>query len=387
MTDRSNNPDSRFEPLDRAVSVLFNRLGVRAPEEAFSAEHLAAALQVPSTNQLELFSAQLESRLNQIEHAILVSRDLTIHELAANINALNDLAHSCLTVIHELGAKLDDLEDDVHNDIKRMLTLPAATLFISTQMDLLIANEDVGLIAYLSRHGLDIEPPVRAILTRLVEEGDTAIDIGANYGLHTIPLGLRVGPNGLVIAVEPHPQCFHYLLQNCHLNGLASRIHAVPAAVSSESGVGTLHAADHSPHSSFFESLAGSSPEATTCDLVTIDDLTEDLAGPLKVVKMDIEGGEPLAWEGARTTRVRYPDTSFILEWSSENLSAAGSSRATLIRSLSGEGYRVLGITDCGLIEMHDLGLRDHAVESIFVSRDEDAIHRAQIALATSRDG
>ena len=41
---------------------------------------------------------------------------------------------------------------------------------------------------------------------RLVKPGDVVMDVGANWGIHTLLLSKLVGPSGLVIALEPLPQ-------------------------------------------------------------------------------------------------------------------------------------------------------------------------------------
>src|SRR5438045_1307955 len=46
----------------------------------------------------------------------------------------------------------------------------------------------------------------------LVREGDTVIDIGANWGLHTILLSQCVGRSGRVIAVEPEVRALSELV-------------------------------------------------------------------------------------------------------------------------------------------------------------------------------
>jgi FkbM family methyltransferase len=54
------------------------------------------------------------------------------------------------------------------------------------------------------------------------KKGDTVIDIGAAFGLHTITSSKQVGPNGKVIAIEAHPDSFEMLNRNIKLNGLTN---------------------------------------------------------------------------------------------------------------------------------------------------------------------
>jgi FkbM family methyltransferase len=49
--------------------------------------------------------------------------------------------------------------------------------------------------------------------------GDFVVDVGANIGEVAIVCGQRVGPAGHVLAFEPHPRIFGYLLGNLRLNG------------------------------------------------------------------------------------------------------------------------------------------------------------------------
>jgi len=62
------------------------------------------------------------------------------------------------------------------------------------------------------------EPHIRQTLKRLIREGDTVIDIGANIGTHTIYMSKLVGEKGNVIAFEPnennHNSLFFSLLLN-----------------------------------------------------------------------------------------------------------------------------------------------------------------------------
>ena len=62
-------------------------------------------------------------------------------------------------------------------------------------------------------------------LDRLVREGDTIIDIGANIGAHTIHMAQKVSNSGKIYALEPTDYAFNKLSQNVNNNpDLSSRV-------------------------------------------------------------------------------------------------------------------------------------------------------------------
>ena len=60
------------------------------------------------------------------------------------------------------------------------------------------------------------------LMCKLIEPGDTVIDVGANIGSFTVPLANRVGAAGRVYAVESHAETFQVLCANLALNGLSN---------------------------------------------------------------------------------------------------------------------------------------------------------------------
>ena len=61
-------------------------------------------------------------------------------------------------------------------------------------------------------------------LRSFLREGDVAIDIGAHTGDSTLPIGLAVGPRGVVFALEPNPYVFKVLAATATLNPQKARI-------------------------------------------------------------------------------------------------------------------------------------------------------------------
>src|SRR5262249_28834498 len=48
--------------------------------------------------------------------------------------------------------------------------------------------------------------PLSEALARLITQGDTVFDVGANVGYTTLLCAVAAGPNGTVHSFEPHPQ-------------------------------------------------------------------------------------------------------------------------------------------------------------------------------------
>src|SRR5215469_2942786 len=66
------------------------------------------------------------------------------------------------------------------------------------------------------------EPEVVCAMERIVREGDTVIDGGANIGFFTVYLAHLVGPKGKVIAIEPGQNNIWKLEENVRLNKLTN---------------------------------------------------------------------------------------------------------------------------------------------------------------------
>ena len=125
-----------------------------------------------------------------------------------------------------------------------------------------------------------------------VNLGDTVFDIGASAGITSMAFAKMVGPNGKVIALEPDKTSFEKLKSNLRCNSVTNVL-ALP--------MGVWNKKDRV----FFDSKGQSSQTGFGDDFInvtTIDNLTETYGKP-NLVKMDIEGAELEALEGAKLTR------------------------------------------------------------------------------------
>ncbi len=170
-------------------------------------------------------------------------------------------------------------------------------LYVSTA-DLPLDHAHAGLIVRGT-----LEPPVQEALRRLLAPGDVFYDIGANVGFFTLVGGRLVGPAGRVVAFEPVPWCANAVGRNIELNGFEhAEIRA--EAVGAADGSARLFVVGEASWS-HLESTGRHADVREEIDVavVSIDSLVA--AGtipPPDVMKIDTEGAELQAIEGARAT-------------------------------------------------------------------------------------
>ena len=174
-------------------------------------------------------------------------------------------------------------------------------LYVSTA-DLPLDHAHAGLIVRGT-----LEPPVQEALRRLLAPGDVFYDVGANVGFFTLIGARLVGPAGRVVAFEPVPWCATAVAHNIALNGFAhAEIRA--EAVGGADGPSRLLVVGEASWS-HLESTGRHADvrDEIDVDVVALDSLVA--AGtipPPDVLKIDTEGAELQAIEGARATIARH---------------------------------------------------------------------------------
>ena len=135
-----------------------------------------------------------------------------------------------------------------------------------------------------------------------IEEDDVVYDIGANTGLYTL-FAAKECPDGKVIAFEPYPPNLSLLKQDIARNQLQN-VETVDIALSDS--VGSIEFSQPAEDDMGYGSSAieATESEATiNVPTTTGDQLIDDGEIPApNVVKIDVEGSEPLVLEGLETT-------------------------------------------------------------------------------------
>jgi FkbM family methyltransferase len=148
------------------------------------------------------------------------------------------------------------------------------------------ADREMGVAMGLGLY----EPTSVALVKRLVRPGMRCLDIGAQTGFYTCLMASRTGSEGSVTAIEPMPQSFELLTRNVHENGYQDRVKLHPIGASDADGSLTVSAV-----SNMFVVAQVDGAQRVEIPSRRLQSL---LAGPLDVVKIDIEGHEPAALRG-----------------------------------------------------------------------------------------
>lgn len=161
----------------------------------------------------------------------------------------------------------------------------------------LFYRETIGFSVLL--HG-SFEQAESDYLCRLAQPGGTVVDVGANVGLHTIPLALAVG-TGKVMAFEPVPENVKRLQENVERNRLRN-VEIYPFALSDEDGSATMHLSRDPAYGTLMSTavahVAGESIETSTRRL---DDVWRMAGQPaVSAIKVDVEGAELRVLRGAK---------------------------------------------------------------------------------------
>jgi FkbM family methyltransferase len=158
-------------------------------------------------------------------------------------------------------------------------------------------REDVGLTTLL---GGGFEQTELEYASQLARPATTAVDVGANVGLHTVVLARAVGPKGHVLAVEPEPSNVGRLRGNVARNNLTNvEIH--PLALADRAGPGELHiATDGMYHSLGVIHEGRAAGRDVSVPTETLDQIWERAGSPpVSFVKIDTEGTELRVLQGA----------------------------------------------------------------------------------------
>ncbi|MFQ5970270.1 MAG: FkbM family methyltransferase [Nitrososphaerales archaeon] len=152
------------------------------------------------------------------------------------------------------------------------------------------------------------------------KEGDVFLDIGAHIGRYTIIGSKRIGENGKVVAVEPHPGNFEMLNRNIKLNGLTN-VTTLNCAVYDKEMRVRLYLTDEFGSSGHHSLIVETREKFVEVNANTLDYLSQLLGiGEVNWIKIDVEGAEFEVLKGAHNVLTNSKDLTLLIEVHSPDL-------------------------------------------------------------------
>jgi FkbM family methyltransferase len=186
----------------------------------------------------------------------------------------------------------------------------------------------------------------RDLFLRMVEPGLTVVDGGAHIGVYSVLASEAVRPHGRVLAFEPDPYNFRALLHNVQAHA-AGNVSISARALGAASGRAAFHLSRSTIGSSFFR--RGDTARVETVEVTCLDDeLHALLPGAPLLVKLNVEGAEPLVLDGMRPVLERAGRMTLFVEVHGPLLREAGTDPVSLVERLEGLGF------DLAWIDVHD---------------------------------
>jgi len=124
-------------------------------------------------------------------------------------------------------------------------------------------------------------------------------DVGAHIGLFTLRISKQAS-NSKIIAIEPNPINFKFLVKNISINGLEDRVHALNVAVGKRKERAVLYLSKVSRGDSSMKRWHDTGTDGVLIvDVIPLDDVLFKLEmGVCDLIKIDVEGMESEVLEG-----------------------------------------------------------------------------------------
>ena len=214
------------------------------------------------------------------------------------------------------------------------------TWFDGLQLDVVLGN-DQSRCLYV---GGSIEPNELAFVGRFLRPGMVAVDAGANEGWFSTFMARRVGPDGLVLAVEPSQRERTRLVRNLSINGMGN-VHVASEGLGAGAGHAVLHIADpeHNGQNTLgrFVYEGVRSAGDVEIKLQRLDELAGQLGRRIDLIKIDVEGAELAVLRGAEQI-LKESKPVILFELLDAALRAQGSSACEVLEFLKQRGFSIL---------------------------------------------
>jgi FkbM family methyltransferase len=189
----------------------------------------------------------------------------------------------------------------------------------------------------------EYEPAEARTCTELIDPSRDAIDVGANIGFFSVLLAKSLNPGRRLLSIEPTTGAMERLKSNIERNRVADRVVLFHGVVSNTDGEASIHVIDGKEEYASLGAIVhpsakGLSVSRRPVPCSTLDSLVERFELDPGFVKIDVEGFEGAAFEGAKRT-LRDHRPIVLSELDDALLGQNGSSAEAVLALFETAGY------------------------------------------------
>ncbi len=196
---------------------------------------------------------------------------------------------------------------------------------------------------------------------RLITPGMKIVDIGAHIGYFSRIFSRLVGENGVVYCFEPDPE--NYVILEKNIAALRNTRCFQKAVADTDGSIDFYHVRNSTGCHSII--APGTDARKTTVESVSVDALiAKKVLNKVDLIKMDIEGGEPIALRGMERLLRTSPHIKLITEFNAKSLAKGNVAPHEFLSQLESFGFSIYCITNDGLIPLRltsEAELREYA--------------------------
>jgi FkbM family methyltransferase len=200
-----------------------------------------------------------------------------------------------------------------------------------------VYTRDLALAPHIVMAGI-WEWAVEQAVLKLVASGDTVVEVGCNMGYHSLAICERLGRDGRFFGFEANPELFRLLRWSIDHNDFGGRASLFNHAVTQTQGEVQFTFDPQAVGGGHVLTELRTEPEVITVPGIPLDETLIELGG-VSLLRMDVEGFEPMVIRGARRLIERSPDIAIVAEWSVPMMSIRVD-LASFVEELEKAGFR-----------------------------------------------
>ena len=198
----------------------------------------------------------------------------------------------------------------------------------------------------------EYEKGTNHVLAEYVKKGHVVLELGANLGSETLIVSRLVGSEGHVYGFEPNPYTFKRLQRNIEINGISNvDIYELAIGENNTEIYFNIYPENSSNPGMSSKYVENPCTKKINVKQVTIDSfMQQHNITKLDFLKLDIQGAEIDALNGARNTIAKYRPIIFAEAYSEEQV--AHNHTQQMYDMLMAYGYKIFLIEDNNLISL-----------------------------------